>query len=46
MNLKIIYNIRIKSVPKILETPYINGNAPYKKEIDMIRQKKFDNTLK
>ena len=44
--IKIIYNNRLKKVPKILETPYIDGNAPYKKEIDMIQSKNFDNTLK
>lgn len=44
--IKIIYNNKLKKVPKILETPYIDGNAPYKKEIDMIRNKKFDNSLK
>ena len=44
--IKIIYNDKLKKVPKILETPYIDGNAPYKKEIDMIRNKKIDNTLK
>ena len=44
--IRIIYSDKLKKVPKILETPYIDGNAPYKKEIDMIRNKKFDNTLK
>ena len=44
--IKIIYNDKLKKVPKILETPYIDGTAPYKKEIDMIRNKKFDDSLK
>lgn len=44
--IKIIYNDKLKKVPKILETPYIDGSAPYKKEIDMIRNKKFDDSLK
>ena len=44
--IKIIYNDKLKKVPKILETPYIDGIAPYKKEIDMIRNKKFDDSLK
>ena len=37
--IKIIYNERIKDIPKILETPYIDDKAPYKKEIEMIRKK-------
>ena len=44
--IKVIYNEKLKEVPKILETPYIDGIAPYKKEIEMIRNKKFDNSLK
>ena len=44
--IKIIYNDKLKEIPKILETPYIDGNAPYKKEIDMIRNKTFDDSLK
>ena len=44
--IKVIYNNKLKEVPKILETPYIDGIAPYKKEIEMIRNKKFDNSLK
>ena len=39
--IKIIYNERIKDIPKILETPYINDKAPYKEEIEMIRNKTF-----
>ena len=41
--IKIIYNERIDDIPKILETPYINEKAPYKEEIAMIRNKKFEN---
>ena len=44
--LNIIYNEKLKDIPKILETPYINDKAPYKEEIEMIRNKKFDDTLK
>lgn len=41
--LKIIYNEKLDGIPKILETPYINREMPpYKKEIEMIRNKKFD----
>ena len=42
----VIYNMRLETIPKILETPYIEDKAPYKEEIDMIRAKKFDNNLK
>ena len=50
----VIYNPRLKGIPMILETPYI-GNSdddkerlypPYKYEIEMIRNKKFDSNLK
>lgn len=37
----IIYNKRLESIPKILETPYIEENPPYKEEIEMIRNKQF-----
>ena len=35
--IKIIYNKRLDGIPKILETPYINEQAPYKEEIELIR---------
>ena len=44
--LEIIYHEKLKEVPKILETPYVEKNAPYKYEIEMIRNKKFDINLK
>ncbi len=40
-----VYHEKLISIPKILETPYINGFAPYKKEINMIRSKKFDKNV-
>ena len=51
--IKIIYNERIKKIPKILETPYVGKTdddkeriyPPYKYEIEMIRNKKFDTSL-
>lgn len=43
--LKIIYHDKLKDVPKILETPYIGEHAPYKEEIRMIKEKKFDPNL-
>ena len=43
--IKIIYNPRLEGIPKILETPYIEEFAPYKEEIDMIKNKKFNKNL-
>ena len=34
----IVSNERLKDVPKILETPYIEKNAPYKEEIEMLKK--------
>lgn len=42
----IIYNKRLENIPKILETPYIDRTyAPYKQEIEMIREKKMNPNL-
>lgn len=43
--INIIYNEKIKGIPKILETPYVNKKPPYKHEIDMIKNKKFNTNL-
>ena len=51
--ISVIYNKKLESVPKILETPYVTKDdnskekeyPPYKYEIEMIRNKKFDNDL-
>lgn len=46
--INVIYNDRIKDVPKILETPYVGIDSkypPYLFEIDMIRNKKFNDKL-
>lgn len=43
--LNVIYNERLINVPKILETPYIDVYPPYKLEIEMIRNKKFNPNL-
>ena len=43
--IKIIYHDKLKGIPKILETPYVDQNPPYKEEIEMIRNKKFNNNL-
>lgn len=40
--INIIYNKRLEDIPKILETPYVNGYAPYKEEINMIKNKIFN----
>lgn len=51
--IKIIYNEKLKNIPKILETPYVTYDndkklsfPPYKFEIDMIRNKKINHNLK
>ena len=51
--ISVIYNDRLKNIPKILETPYITKDdnskekeyPPYKYEIEMIRNKEFNNNL-
>lgn len=43
--IKIIYHEKLKEIPKILETPYVEKHAPYKQEIDMIRNKSFNQNL-
>lgn len=43
--LNVIYNPKLKDVPKILETPYIGEFPPYKFEIAMIKDKKFNPSL-
>ncbi len=44
--LNVIYNKIFEDVPKILETPWIDGVAPYKEEIMAIKNKCFDKDLK
>lgn len=43
---KIVHHDKLKDVPKILETPYIEGNAPYKEEIEMFKTQTFNTGLK
>ena len=44
--INIIYNDKFKNISKILETPYVGEFPPYKFEIEMIRNKKFEKNLK
>lgn len=44
--IKYIYSPRLSHLPKILETPYVNGVPPYKEEIAMIKNREFVPTLK
>ncbi len=37
---------RLKDIPKILETPYINEKAPYSDEIRMLRAEQFEDNWK
>lgn len=51
--LSVIYNDKLKEIPKILETPYVTKDdnskekeyPPYKYEIEMIRNKEFNSDL-
>ncbi|TDW20364.1 endonuclease IV [Breznakia blatticola] len=43
---KIANHPRVDHVVKILETPWIDGNAPYKEEIEMLQTKTFVNIMK
>lgn len=43
---KIANDDRFKEIPKILETPWIYGESPYKKEIEMLKNKRFNPNLK
>ena len=50
--IKVIYNDKLKEVPKILETPYVSISGgkdrtfpPYKQEIEMIKEKKYNQNL-
>lgn len=42
---KIVHNPRVEHVVKILETPYVEGHAPYKYEIAMLKSGQFDEQL-
>lgn len=42
----IVHHPLLATVPKILETPYVTGQAPYKKEIEMFRNNAFVDWIK
>lgn len=42
---KIAHNPRISSIPKILETPYIDAKPPYKQEIQMLQTGRYHSLL-
>jgi len=44
--MNVIYSPRLDNAIKILETPYVEGNPPYKEEIEMIKKKVFNPNLK
>ena len=44
--INVIYNEKLSDIPKILETPYVGDKAPYKYEIEEIRNRIFDSELK
>ena len=44
--LNVIYHKKLENIPKILETPYVDRlYPPYREEIRMIKEKKFDPDL-
>lgn len=43
---QVIYDERFKDIPKILETPYVEKNPPYRHEIAMITEGTFISDLK
>ncbi len=42
----IVHHPKLENIPKILETPYVDKMPPYQKEIEMLRNKKFEEGLK
>ena len=44
--MEVVYHPDFTEIPKILETPYIEENAPYKEELEMIRSNQFNPNLK
>jgi len=44
--MEVVYHPDFTEIPKILETPYIEENAPYKEELEMIRNNQFNPNFK
>lgn len=44
--MNVVYHPDFMDIPKILETPYVEGKPPYQEEIQMIRDRIFDPELK
>lgn len=42
----IVHHPKLKDIPKILETPYIDKEPPYKEEIEMLKSQTFNTGLK
>lgn len=42
----IVHHPKLENIPKILETPYVDKIPPYQTEIEMLRNKKFEEGLK
>ena len=40
---RVVHHPLLKDLPKLLETPYIDGKAPYKEEIEMLKKSQFVN---
>jgi len=40
---KVVHHPLLNGIPKLLETPYVNGEPPYKKEIEMLKKSQFEN---
>ena len=43
--IRIVYHPLLDGIPKIIESPYVNDKPPYKEEIRMIKNKKFDEEI-
>ena len=43
--INVVYHEKLKNIPKILETPFVEEKPPYKHEIKMIKEKKFNENL-
>lgn len=41
----IAHHPKLENIPKILETPFVEGNAPYKQEIAMLKKNVFQDTI-